>query len=333
MAKKLKDNLTSAYLGAAGMLSPKKHRRRIIAFVESYDDIAFWRSILADFENDEHYFQIMLPSSNSLTKGKKQVLMNLLNTKGLGRNMIACVDSDYDYLFQQSNKQSRQVNNNPFILQTYGYSIENFQCYAESLHEVCVQSTLNDRSIIDFPAFMRNYSQIVFPLFLWHLWFQKTGNAEIFPIHELSACTSLEIIDLQQPERMLQDIERRTNNKLTKLKKRYARYLQQIEKLSKDIEELGVTSDNTYLYMQGHHIFEHVVLRLLSPVCAALRREREREIRQYAIHGQQYQNELSCYENSQIGVRLMLKKNDNFEDLFLYERIRKDIADMLKKSI
>ena len=85
MATSLRDNLTSSYFNAAHKLYPKKARRRIIAYVESYDDIAFWRTLLEEFEDDEHYFQVMLPSATSLAKGKKMVLMNTLNTAELGR--------------------------------------------------------------------------------------------------------------------------------------------------------------------------------------------------------------------------------------------------------
>ena len=63
MATSLRHNLTSAYLDAAHKFSSKKGRRRIVAYVESYDDIAFWRTLLAEFENEERYFQVMLPSA------------------------------------------------------------------------------------------------------------------------------------------------------------------------------------------------------------------------------------------------------------------------------
>ena len=69
MATSLRHNLTSAYLDAAHKFSSKKGRRRIVAYVESYDDIAFWRTLLAEFENEERYFQVMLPSATSLAKG------------------------------------------------------------------------------------------------------------------------------------------------------------------------------------------------------------------------------------------------------------------------
>ena len=88
MATSLRDNLTSSYFNAAHKLYSKKARRRIIAYVESYDDVAFWRTLLEEFEDDEHYFQVMLPSATSLAKGKKMVLMNTLNTAELGKSLM-----------------------------------------------------------------------------------------------------------------------------------------------------------------------------------------------------------------------------------------------------
>ncbi len=49
MATSLKHNLTSAYFNASNKLYPKKARRRIVAYVESYDDVAFWRTTLLNW--------------------------------------------------------------------------------------------------------------------------------------------------------------------------------------------------------------------------------------------------------------------------------------------
>ena len=46
MGKRLSDNLSSLYIGAANRLKPKKARRKIEAYVESYDDDYFWRTLL-----------------------------------------------------------------------------------------------------------------------------------------------------------------------------------------------------------------------------------------------------------------------------------------------
>ena len=199
MSTSLKHNLTSAYLDAARKLSPKRARRRIVAYVESYDDIAFWRTLLSEFENEERYFQVMLPSATSLAKGKKMVLMNTLNTSELGRSLIACVDSDYDFLLQGATKVSHKINKNPYIFQTYGYAIENFHCFADSLHEVCVQATLNDRHILDFPAFLKRYSQIAYPLSLSTVWFYRPHYTPTFPMYAFNACLRLQVRKLRPP--------------------------------------------------------------------------------------------------------------------------------------
>ena len=68
MGKRLSDNLSSAYIDAANRLNGKRARRKIIAYVEAYDDIFFWRTVLSSFENEERYFEVMLPSRLNLTK-------------------------------------------------------------------------------------------------------------------------------------------------------------------------------------------------------------------------------------------------------------------------
>lgn len=286
MATSLRHNLTSTYLDAARKLSPKRARRRIVAYVESYDDIAFWRTLLSEFENEERYFQVMLPSATSLAKGKKMVLMNTLNTAELGRSLIACVDSDYDFLLQGATNMSRKINRNPYIFQTYGYAIENFHCFAESLREVCVQATLNDRFVLDFPAFLKRYSQIAYPLFLWNVWFYRLHDTHTFPMYDFNSYVRLQEINIRHPYSALDRMQRTVSAKLSEMRARFPRYIDPIKKMGQELERLGLTPDTTYLYMQGHHIMDCVVLKILIPVCTVLRREREQEIKRLAEHNE-----------------------------------------------
>ena len=114
MPSRLKDNLNSQYFEAANHLTSKSARRRIVAYVESYDDIFFWRTVLSGFENEQRYFEVMLPSHHrKLDRGKKAALM-----AGLGEAMIACVDADYDYLLQGATLQSRKVLESPYVFHT-----------------------------------------------------------------------------------------------------------------------------------------------------------------------------------------------------------------------
>lgn len=330
MGKRLSDNLSSLYLGAANKLRPKKAKKKIIAYVESYDDIAFWRSVFADFEDDNYYFEVMLPSKKTLCKGKKSALMNNLGSR-LGQNMVACVDSDYDYLLQGVTSTSRQINNSRYVFQTYAYAIENFQCYAGSLHEACVLATMNDRKLVDFEGFMTYFSQIAYPLFLWSIWFYRKGNLNEFSMTEFCSYVRLDHVKLQAPEEALLQMDRRVKNKLNTLKKRHPEALDEIESMKVEFEYLGVTPENTYLFIQGHHIKESVTMKLLGPVCSALRREREEEIKQLAHHHLQYKNELAGYEHRVLGIDVVLSKHIGYQDCPLYKRIENDIREFLKR--
>ena len=302
MSKRLKDNINSSYFEAANSLTSKKARHRIVAYVESYDDIYFWRTVLSEFENDKRYFEVMLPSKVNLTRGKKSVLMNFLEGEPLGRDMIACVDADYDYLMQGRTAQSRRVLESPYVFHTYVYAIENYQCYAPSLHNVCVSVTLNDHRIFDFRDYFQQFSEALFPLFVWSIMVYRNGNYPKFSITDFKVRTKINDLQRQYPD----------------AKEEYLA-------TKDDIKALGVTPQTTYLYIQGHHLFDTVVSPILSKVCNLLRQERQNEIYHASAHKTQKRNEMSCYENSLQDIKVMLKKNSGYMASEQFRRVQEDV--------
>ena len=331
MAKRLSENLTSLYLGAAQKLKSKTARKKIVAYVESYDDIFFWRTVLDEFEDEHCYFEIMLPSRSTLGKGKKLVLMNRLGPQ-LGNYMIACVDADYDYLMQDATQTSRLVNRNPYVFHTYVYAIENYQCYAESLHRVCVMATLNDRQVVDFEGFMREYSRIIWPLFVWSVWVYRNDRYRDFTLSEFGMTVSFNELNVYHPELTLDYVRRKVNRKMSWLQRHFPEARKGYGPLKAELLQLGVTPETTYLYIQGHTLFDNVVSPLLTPVCILLRKEREREIKKLAEHEIQRQNELSCYQHSQNSVEEMLKKNVGFKNAPPYQQLRRDLAKLVENA-
>lgn len=330
MAKRLTEHLNSLYLGAANKMRPKNARKKIVAYVESYDDVFFWRMILDEFEDEHHFFEVMLPSRNNLGKGKKIVLMNQLGQQ-LGADMIACVDADYDYLLQDTNFTSRLINHSPYIFHTYVYAIENYQCYAPSLHGVCVMATLNDHRIIELESFMEEFSRIIWPLFVWSIWAYRNNLYREFTMTEFGNIISFPEINPYHPEGTLEQVRKRVNRKISYLQHHFPQAKGGYEPLKEELIRLGVTPENTYLYIQGHTLFENVVCPLLNPICTMLRKEREREIRNLAEHEIQMQNELACYQHSQSTVEAMLRKNVNFKKSEPFLKLKQDLLLFLEK--
>jgi hypothetical protein len=198
MAKRLTQHLDSSYLQALNRLNGKDARQKIVVYVESFDDVLFWRTLLHPLETERYYFEVMLPSRTTLCKGKKVALANRL-----GPYMIACVDADYDYVMQGATETSKVVCTSPYVFHTYAYAIESFQCYAPALNHVCVMATLNDRRLFDFETFLTQYSEIIWPLFVWNVWAYRHGVHTQFSMLHLHHVVALDGLDFYHPERTL----------------------------------------------------------------------------------------------------------------------------------
>ena len=330
MAKRLTDNINSQYFEAINKMTPKKARRRIVVYVESYDDVFFWRSVLGRYEDDKLTFDIMLPSRNQhLDRGKKAAISNML--KGVGRDMIACVDADYDYILQGATEMSRQMLENPYIFHTYAYAIENFQCYAKGLHETCVMVTLNDHRIFNFERFLQSYSQTIWPLFVWHVVFlQRRKMTMHFDMCEFNKVVVLPSVRIQNPKWAIEYLSKKVRAKMFQLERRFPKLKDALPETESMLRDLGINDNNTYLYIQGHHLFDLVVSPVVQTVCDILRNEQENDIRDRAVHSEQARTEIACYENSLGKVKMMMKKNTYYQFSPEFQKILADVEEYLK---
>lgn len=330
MSHRLTHNLNSAYITAANRLRPSRARRRIIVYVESFDDVAFWRQVLDEFEDESRYFEIMLPGGRTLGKGKRLAITNVLRTDQLGRDMLACVDADYDWVLQNATENSRLLNSSPYIIHTFVYAIESYQCYAPGLHRAIVTATLNDSLTLNFEAFMQEYSTIVWPLFVWNVWGYATGNYHGFTLTDFCGFIMLDkSFNLAHPEDSLNALRRRVNQKMAWLQRHRPEGRKTLPSVRQRLLDIGVKPEETYLYIHGHTLFENVVLPILTPVCTQLRKQREREIRELACHATQRQNELSSYQHSQIPIEEALRKGTAWLRSPQMERVRQRLHDVL----
>ena len=332
MDKRLTDNINSRYFEALNKMTPKKARRRIVVYVESYDDVFFWRPVLGRYEDDKLTFDIMLPSRNQhLDRGKKAAISNML--KGVGRDMIACVDADYDYILQGATEMSRQMLENPYIFHTYAYAIENFQCYAKGLHETCVMVTLNDHRIFNFERFLQSYSQTIWPLFVWHVVFlQRRKMTMHFDMCEFNKVVVLPSVRIQNPKWAIEYLSKKVRAKMFQLERRFPKLKDALPETERMLRDLGINDNNTYLYIQGHHLFDLVVSPVVQTVCDILRNEQENDIRDRAVHSEQARTEIACYENSLGKVKMMMRKNTYYQFSTEYQKILADVERYLEKD-
>ena len=306
-------------------------KKLVHVFVEGYEDVAFWRGIFDHFANPYLRFEISVPTRKDLPKGKK-VLLSMADDAN--EELLLCMDSDFDYLFDDEEEVSRQIVESPYMFHTYTYATENYLCYAPSLHNVCVKAVKNDAHIFDFEQFMADYSCTIYPLFLWYAYSASRKTENVLPLIDFKAAVRIGYLDIEQNgTNTIAWLKRNVDRRVASLEADNPDMAGDIPAFAKRIERKGVEPHLTYLFMHGHTLMDNVVLPVLSGVCEKLRQLSLSQIICSSKEGVALKNEMSNYTNTLRSIREVLLDNENYTSSPLYQRLKEDIQQYIESTI
>lgn len=312
-------------------LPVEEDKRLVKVFVEGYEDVAFWRSIFDHFTNPYVRFEISVPTRKDLPKGKK-VLLSM--AQEANEEMLLCMDSDFDYLFDDEDEVSKQITSSPYMFHTYTYATENYLCYAPSLHNVCVKAVKNDTHIFDFEKFMAGYSRTIYPLFLWYAYSASRKTENVLPLIDFKAAVRIGYLDLEQNGiNTIAWLERNVTRRVASLEAENPDMAAEIPLFAEKIRRKGVEPELTYLFMHGHTLMDNVVMVLLDGVCEKLRQLSLSKIIHSSKEGVALKNEMSNYTNSLRSIRDVLLDNENYTSSPLYQRLKEDIQQYIRRVV
>lgn len=306
-------------------------KKVVKVFVEGYEDVAFWRGIFDNFPNPYLRFEISVPTRKDLPKGKK-VLLSMADRAS--EEMLLCMDSDFDYLFDDEDEMSRKIVESPYMFHTYTYATENYLCYAPSLHNVCVKAVKNDAHIFDFERFMADYSRTIYPLFLWYAYSASRRTENVFTLVDFKAAVRIGYLDIEQNgANTIAWLQRNVERRLASLEEANPEMAIALPAFAERIKKKGVEPELTYHFMHGHTLMDNVVLVLLEGVCEKLRQISLSKIICSSKEGIALKNEMSNYTNSLRSIRDVLLDNDNYTSSPLYKRLKADIQHYIDTTI
>ena len=248
--------------------------------------------------------------------------------------LLLCMDSDFDYLFDDENEESKMITSSPYLFHTYTYATENYLCYAPSLHNVCVKAVKNDAHIFDFERFMADYSRTIYPLFLWYAYSASRKTENVLPLADFKASVRIGYIDIEQNgANTIAWLQRNIARRVESLESDHPDMASSIPAFAERIARKGVEPELTYHFMHGHTLMDNVVLPVLSGVCEKLRQMSLSKIICSSKEGIALKNEMSNYTNSLRSIRDVLLDNDNYTDSPLYQRLKADIQRYLERTI
>jgi hypothetical protein len=330
MASSFIENLSSEFQKANNAYAPKAAKPKVLVYVEGHDDVAFWHYILSPYQAEIGVKFDIQPFAQGLEQGKTALTKLFPQT---GAYLLVCVDSDYDYLLPDHSETAKAINTNPYILQTYAHSIENLKCYAPSLAHACVKATQNTSELIDLPDWLATYSQQVFLLFIWNLYLHNLHAHNDFT--QTQFCDTIRLTETPSSTNYggaLATVKHRAEEKQQALEKDHPKHAPELVAFAEQLAKRGLTPETAYLFIQGHTLYNEVVLPLLIPICRALQDERRDKIKQQAQHEQEKRQKDENYRNSTLTLHAVLNHHYEFKDCFLYEKIRADAEAALRAT-
>ncbi len=273
-------------------------RLQHVVLVEGKSDEPFWKHVLEQAipQRFKIYAYVNFPTPDS--SGKTALTTHYLPYAS--RDLVFCLDSDYDYLLGNQHLQR------PFVFQTYVYSVENFLCYAPSLTQILVIGTRTEQATFDFEHFFSRYSECVYGWLLCQLYTKLTNQTEQETPPVISAITN--------PDDNLIQLAQQVDDQIG-LQFAVFKQSAEFENFTRQLINLGLNNQNAYLFIRGHDLLEKVTLKLLKQVAAPI-----------------IENEFSKLNNEDKAVYASYQKVNMFEKL-LHQNITIENCDFYEKII
>ena len=249
-------------------------RCRAAIHLEDRNDIPFWFSVLG-FYMPNYSFDFI--SYTRTPEGKKgtgcAMCLKYKSLDCLSDKFLIAIDSDYRYLLQEP-----EIDAAHFVLQTYTYSIENHYSYSATVNKAFAQKQNFRNNLFDFDLFLKEFSKRIYPVYIYHLYSLKNGDGLITQDDFLS------VWDVHPPKAV--DIDTKGKDYLNWLKNKVTQKLANIDviypavelsDIETEFQQLGLTADNTYLYIRGHNLFEKLISFILKQIY-------EKQVGEYTVN-------------------------------------------------
>lgn len=281
MATSLVQGASSAYINAQNALRSKRALPEVYVYVEGLDDVSFWKECLRPFST-KYSFKVtqLRKPDGSIAEGKRH-LIESIGIKSLGPNKYLAVDSDYDWIiddYQPSSTTesiSKIIRDNPYVLHTFLYSIENYKC-----HPLCIAGMMDKiagtSSEEEMLRFFSSFSLAMADLFLIHLVSIDFCDGK-YTLKDFK-----KDVDELTFEKNSMELDRKSSSYIGQRELAMQDYIQQklldIEGYRQKLRGWGFDESKYFLLMQGHIVKNILVKKHIPGKILEVRKEIFNEI-------------------------------------------------------
>ena len=205
------------------------------------------------------------------------------------------------------------IADNKYLLQTYGYSIENLLCWDSTLRAYCKDLTEEEINF-DFCDYLLRLSNIVYPLLVWSVYLYGQGNLYFTPTDWRGVLVNT----IKEAEDSLKQIKLKADERLKEIEQSHLAEVAEKNKREAILQQKGVTPDNAYLFVRGHELFDHLEYSIIRPMVKKMMNKHFQKLR--GEERAKYQSKIkkeSLYSNY---------RYKQSQKMVLYDKIVQDIS-------
>jgi len=233
------------------------------------NDRLFWQDVIEHFRPD---IKLNFSAANTENKaeGVEEILKFLaFEPEFYAQNpVIFCIDSDFRYVSQDTLTQNKK-----YIFQTYSYAIENHKCIPQNLNRLI---RIFDTKF-DFCVFLKNYSETIYLVLLYWIDCLRKNKEEqasetvLKPLLSVRPSNKVNLANHAQEDI---DILR---NMVENWKENLPDTID-FQNLDSYVRNLGIKPEDSFLYINGHILYDNVITQLLEKMKEAARNKYTSEL-------------------------------------------------------
>lgn len=234
-----------------------------LMYVESKNDIGFWRYLIEHIYPKKYEIK---PAAQLKADGKKTLEKEYSKLNSM---CLVGIDSDMDYLCPSRSQYSSELSSNPYLLHTFSYSKESFQCSIESIEDITARLVFKDEFSSEIVGALEHFSGLIYEALLIHLYRHNKApelheDGLLWKSLKLSGNTSIiNELDLKVNSNAIGHIKAKIDAFITKYVITPAEK-QEFDNYVAAVEQKGLSQDTAYQFIKGHVLHDTYVFPALK---------------------------------------------------------------------
>lgn len=283
---RLSEANSSNEIGLSRYFRKRTDKKDLLVLVEGDDDVFFWKKVM-EYANkryahiDVHTLKLPDAEQNGNETDRKGKTCLMEDVHDLGPSKVVAVDRDYDNLIYGYHSYSSRIGNDPCVLHTIYYAMENHKLYPDIVKNYLTRG-LQEETDFDFENRMNDFSRTIAPYLLLLIVIERKRALNALSESEQNRMTIKEFrSDIATFKVNKNNFTDEATNWKNRMNDKYGDLIillgTEIQNLKEELATRGYTENEYWKLLQGHSLAGYM-LRTMTCIADETMKKKEKEL-------------------------------------------------------